>query len=179
MVCCSHLSGCILWCWGSLVSLKFPIVLCYRRHDQGTVVFTAVPVLLCWLNFNSLSQLRYSLTWWAQNRLNVILWVKLDSPMHTGSTWDRKSTRPWINTMDGQSRLSVRRLSQLYLGFLCGSAGKELACNVGDLGGKIPWRRERLPTPVFSPEEFLGLYSPWGCKQSDTTERLSLFTALF
>ena len=121
----------------------------------------------------------YSLTWWAQNRLNVILWVKLDSPMHTGSTWDRKSTRPWINTMDGQSRLSVRRLSQLYLGFLCGSAGKELACNVGDLGGKIPWRRERLPTPVFWPEEFRGLYSPWGCKQSDTTERLSLFTALF
>ena len=35
----------------------------------------------------------------------------------------------------------------------CGSAGKESACKVGDLGsipvGKIPWRRERLPTPVF------------------------------
>ena len=28
--------------------------------------------------------------------------------------------------------------------------------------GKIPWRRERLPTPVFWPGEFLGLYSPWG-----------------
>ena len=27
---------------------------------------------------------------------------------------------------------------------------------------KIPWRRERLPTPVFWPGEFLGLYSPWG-----------------
>ena len=25
---------------------------------------------------------------------------------------------------------------------------------------KIPWRRERLPTPVFWPEEFHGLYSP-------------------
>ena len=31
-----------------------------------------------------------------------------------------------------------------------------------------------LPTPVFWPEEFHGLYSPWGCKESDTTERLSL-----
>ena len=28
--------------------------------------------------------------------------------------------------------------------------------------GKIPWRRERLPTPVFWPGEFRGLYSP-GC----------------
>ena len=40
--------------------------------------------------------------------------------------------------------------------------------------GKIPWRREGLPTPVFWPGEFQGLYSPWGCKESDTTERLSL-----
>ena len=28
--------------------------------------------------------------------------------------------------------------------------------------GKIPWRRERLPTPVFWPGEFHGLYSPLG-----------------
>ena len=39
--------------------------------------------------------------------------------------------------------------------------------------GKIPWRRERLPTPVFWPGEFHGLYSPWGHKESDMTERLS------
>ena len=35
--------------------------------------------------------------------------------------------------------------------------------------GKIPWERERLPTPVFWPGEFHGLYSPWDCKESDTT----------
>ena len=40
--------------------------------------------------------------------------------------------------------------------------------------GKIPWRRERLPTPVFWPRELHGLYSPWGSKESDMTERLSL-----
>ena len=40
--------------------------------------------------------------------------------------------------------------------------------------GKIPWRRESLPTPVFWPGEFHGIYSPWGCKESDTTEQLSL-----
>ena len=36
--------------------------------------------------------------------------------------------------------------------------------------GKIPWRREWLPTPVFVPEKSHGQrslvgYSPWGCKQ--------------
>ena len=31
-----------------------------------------------------------------------------------------------------------------------------------------------LPTPVFWSGEFHGLYSPCGCKESDTTERLSL-----
>ena len=31
-----------------------------------------------------------------------------------------------------------------------------------------------LPTPVFWPGEFHGLYSPWGLKELDTTERLSL-----
>ena len=35
--------------------------------------------------------------------------------------------------------------------------------------GKVPWRRERLPNPVFSPAEFHGLYSPWSCKESDLT----------
>ena len=40
--------------------------------------------------------------------------------------------------------------------------------------GTIPWRRERLPTPVFWPGEFHGLYSPWGHKESDMTEWLSL-----
>ena len=38
----------------------------------------------------------------------------------------------------------------------------------------IPWRRERLPTPMFWPGESHGLYSPWGCKELNTTERLSL-----
>ena len=38
--------------------------------------------------------------------------------------------------------------------------------------GKIPWRRKRLPTPVFWPGEFHELSSPWGRKELDTTERL-------
>ena len=43
----------------------------------------------------------------------------------------------------------------------------------------MPWRRERLPTPLFLPGEFHGQrspagYSPWGWKESDMIERLSL-----
>ena len=37
-------------------------------------------------------------------------------------------------------------------------------------------RRGRLPTLVFWPGEFHGLYSPWRCRESDTTERLSFQT---
>ena len=40
--------------------------------------------------------------------------------------------------------------------------------------GKIPWRRKGLPTPVFWPGEFQGLYRPLGRKESDMTGRLSL-----
>ena len=38
----------------------------------------------------------------------------------------------------------------------------------------MPWRRERLLPQVFWPGEFRGLYSPWGRKELDMTERLSL-----
>ena len=39
---------------------------------------------------------------------------------------------------------------------------------------KVPWRRERLPTPVFWPREFHELYSPCCHKKSDTAKWLSL-----
>ena len=44
---------------------------------------------------------------------------------------------------------------------------------------KIPWRRKWQPTPVFLPGESRGQrslaeYSPWGRKESDSTERLTL-----
>ena len=64
-----------------------------------------------------------------------------------------------------------------------GSDGKASALNAGDLGsipwvGKIAWRREWLPTPVFLPGEFHGQrslvgYSPWGHRQWDTTVQLT------
>ena len=49
--------------------------------------------------------------------------------------------------------------------------------------GKIPWRREWPPTPVFLPDEFhgqrsLAVYSPWDRKESGTTEQLKLSLSL-
>ena len=49
--------------------------------------------------------------------------------------------------------------------------------------GKIPWRREWQPTPLFLPEQFHGQRSladpsPWGCKESDTIEQLTLTLSL-
>ena len=47
------------------------------------------------------------------------------------------------------------------------------------LSWKIPWRSEWKPTLVFLPgkshrQRSLVGYRPWGCKESDTTERLTL-----
>ena len=45
--------------------------------------------------------------------------------------------------------------------------------------GRIPWRRERLPTPVFWPGEFHGLYSLWVAKSRTRLNDLHFFTLHF
>ena len=59
---------------------------------------------------------------------------------------------------------------------------KNPPANAGDvrkagsvLGWEDPWSRKWHLTPVFLPGKFYGQrnlvgYSPWGCKESDTTE---------
>ena len=81
------------------------------------------------------------------------------------------STYPIYNNFSGGSE-----------GFLGGSKVKSICLECGRPGfdpwvGKIPWKRKWHPTPVLLPGEFHGGrslvgYSPWGCKESDTTERL-------
>ena len=62
-------------------------------------------------------------------------------------------------------------------GFPCGSAGKESTCNVGDPGLISGLGRSsgegKGSTLVLWPGEFHGLYGPWDCKESDTTEQPS------
>ena len=77
-------------------------------------------------------------------------------------------------------------ITSIHLGASQVLSGKESACqcrrrmfNPGM--GRIPWRRKWQPTPVFLPGEShrqrsLAGYSPWSCKESDTTEHtLTLF----
>ena len=69
------------------------------------------------------------------------------------------------------------------MGFPCSSVSEESACSAGDPGsipglGRCPGG-EWLPTPVFLPGELHGQRSlagcsPWGCKELDATERLTL-----
>ena len=64
----------------------------------------------------------------------------------------------------------------------CGSADKESACHVGDLGlipgsGRSLGEGNDLPTPVLLPGKSHGqgslmVYSPWGPTESDTAEKL-------
>ena len=69
------------------------------------------------------------------------------------------------------------------MGLTGGASGKEPACQCRRLQrcrfdpwmGKIPWRRQWQPTPVFLPGKFHGQRclvdcSPWSHKESDTTE---------
>ena len=69
------------------------------------------------------------------------------------------------------------------MGFPGGASSKEPTCQCRRCKrrgfdpwvGKIPWRRAWQPTPVFLPGEFHGQrnlagYSPWGHKESDTSE---------
>ena len=64
-------------------------------------------------------------------------------------------------------------LSWLRIHLKCGRPGFD------PWAGTIPWRRERLPTPVFWPGELHGLYNPWGHKESDMTEWLSLHFTVY
>ena len=83
--------------------------------------------------------------------------------------------RPWFNSWVGKISWRRDRLpSQVFLGFPCGSTGKESICNteawVRSLGWEYPPEKGKGPTPVFWTTEFHVLYSPWGCKESDTTD---------
>ena len=68
-------------------------------------------------------------------------------------------------------------LSNMIMAFPSGSAGKESACNAGDLGlipglGRSPGEGKGYPLQHSDLENSMD--SPWGHKESDTTERCSL-----
>ena len=61
----------------------------------------------------------------------------------------------------------------MLMGFPCCSVVKESTCNVGDLGS-IPGLGRSPGEGTSYPLQYYDLSSPWGCRESDTTEQLSL-----
>ena len=75
---------------------------------------------------------------------------------------------------------SGRLPTPVFLGFPCGSAGKESACNAGDLGlipglGRSPGEGKGYPFQCSGLENSMD-YIVHGVAELDTTERLSRTT---
>ena len=101
-----------------------------------------------------------------------------DGLTEKGLVGDRETYVDILMIKGEKTKVWIKTIAMGTEGFPCDSASKESACNAGELGfdswvGKIPWRRSRLPIPVFWPGEFHGLYSPWGHKELDVTEWVS------
>ena len=93
----------------------------------------------------------------------------------------------WVSCYAGAFCTSTQLILTTLKGFPGGASGKEPACQCSrhkrrrssSWGGKIPWRREWLPTPVFLPGESHGQRSLMGCsprghKELDMTKWLTL-----
>ena len=115
---------------------------------------------------------------WRSGRWGHMLKFSVESSWSTGATKLRKSR--------SACKLSPKNTHQLTGQLWCVHEKVLVAQLVENLPamqetwfGKRPWRREQLPTPVFSPGESHGQrglvgYSPCGRKESDMTERLTL-----
>ena len=73
--------------------------------------------------------------------------------------------------------ISYSTCVSLSMGFPYGSAGKESACNEGDLGlipglGSSPGGGKGYPLQYSGLENSMDCYSPWGRNELDTTERV-------
>ena len=92
----------------------------------------------------------------------------------------RPRSDSWVRKMPWRR---YRLPTSVFMGFPGGSAGKESACNAGDLG-LIPGLGRSLGGGNGNPLQYSCLknpqgqrslvgYSPWDCKESDMTEHLS------
>ena len=94
----------------------------------------------------------------------------------TWSTLKRKKNDQWNESVEmTQMFKSVEIGKQVAQWRTCLPMQETKEMRVWSLGGKIPWRRTWQPTPVFLPGESHGQRSltgcsPWGRKESDTTE---------
>ena len=96
---------------------------------------------------------------------------------------------PPENPSHSRFLIRIKVLSSQTSGLPRGLSFKEYACQCrrhefNPWVGNIPWRRAWQPTPVFLPGKSHGQgslagYSPWGHRESDTTEQLNAYTHMY
>ena len=114
-----------------------------------------------------------------QSPMRVVLRAELDSRKSSALRGKKKGRSNQVYKMSSQNfnylpaatwTLFVRCCTSSTQPFQVVLMVKNLPTNAGQIRGKglipgvrkIPWRRERPPTPVFWPGEFPGLHSPRG-----------------
>ena len=188
------------WCWSwnsntlatwceELTHLKRPW--CWERlkvggegDDRGWDGWMASPTQCTWVWVNSGS-------WWWTGRPGLLQSMGSQRVRHIWATeqnwtewspcpplyfWSLQALRPKKTCQVGNWRCSTKGEICLNLSLIAQLVNNLPAIQeilVWFLGWQDPLERDRLPTPVFWPKEFHGLYSPWGRKESDTTEQLS------
>ena len=119
------------------------------------------------------------------SQARILAWVAIFS--FRGSSQPRDQTQVSCIAGGFFTSWAIREAQRRkLLGFPGSASGKESTCQCRKLkwygfdlwDRKIPWRRKWQPTPVFLPgkphgQRSLASYSPWGRKESDTTEALS------
>ena len=127
------------------------------------------------------------------NKAEIDVFLELscffDDPVDVGnlisgsSAFSKTSLNIWKFTVDVLLKAGLENF-EYYFTSTCngGSDSKASVYNAGDQGlspglGRISWRRKWQSTPVLLPgksheQKSLVGYSPWGRKESDTTERL-------
>ena len=120
----------------------------------------------------------YTNTQWDRCVYTHIQWDKgasLDSSDSKESTCNAGDPGSWVRKIRWR-RISL--LTPVFLGFPYGSAGKESACSAGDLGsipglGRSPGEGKGYSLQYSGLENSMD-YIPWGRKEWNTTEQLSL-----
>ena len=127
-------------------------------------------MMICAKKFNKDSG-QYKLL--LQPHSTVLVAQLVKNPPAMQETW----VQPWIGKIPWRRD---RLPTPVFLGFPGGSDGIESACNAGDLGSIPGLRRSpgeghgnpRQCSCLENPhgQRSLAGYSPWGCKESDTTK---------
>ena len=121
-----------------------------------------------------------SLSFFNQKNCHVLNWKWLRSIWMVPS-WVR--AQAWALLKKWEDKYDSEAMPMVVPGLSWGLSGKESdhQCRKHRFNPwvrKIPWRKKRLPTPVFSPGKSQGQRSPggyntWGPKESDTAYQLN------